>query len=269
MTICQGRRSVNVSTHWRGVLFVGLILTFGCTDSTEQTVELTPTEQRQPASFTTPLTDADVQTCLNIAAAMPDGKLPEFVPLAQSTIDDRMPAERLIESYRAEYRRMFDPVAQARHWRRDQQLTQLFAAHGTTPEEFASVLTRIGCGIAARTVKSRLNLGEASAKASEQLASLISQMNTMDQQAANPRVNDIAISQRRQPLVDQLKSLVALSEFSAILSNVPPQSTDVISQHWDALASLLPEGGELEMFERTLDSPAVIVPVNHESPGAP
>ncbi len=242
-----------------------LSLSNGCGDSGGSAVELTPTARRQPASFTTPLTSADIQTVLNVADDMPEGKLPEFVPLAKSTIDDRMPAAKLIEAYRSEYRRMFDPVEQASHWRRDAQLTQTLAAHETTPEDFASLLTRIGCGVAASTVKSQFNLHDTSAKASEQLATITSQMDALDQHATNPRVRPVAIEQRRQPLVDQLKSLVALAEFSAILASVPPQTAEVIAQHRDALASLLPEGSELEMFERTLDAPAVIVPVSHET----
>ncbi|MCA9024514.1 MAG: hypothetical protein KDA86_04800 [Planctomycetaceae bacterium] len=268
MGVCQQSQHSTGYGHTAFAAWAMLTLTIGCSDSPENAVEVTPVARRQPASLTAPLTPADIRICLNVAAEMPEGKLPEFVPVGQSIIDDRMSAKQLIEAYRTEYRRMFDPVEQARHWRSDEQLVQILTEQGTTPEEFASLLTRVGCGIAAHTMKSKLNLDEASAKASEQLAEIVLKMDAMDQQKANPRVSPVAIAQRRQPLVDQLKSLVALSEFSAVLSSVPPQTTDVISQHWEALASLLPAGGELDMFERTLDAPAVIVPASHERPDA-
>lgn len=242
----------------------GLIV--GCSDSQSQSPEVTPVARSQPASLSTPLTDAEIETFLNVAANMPGGELPQFAPLSKSTIDDRLPPTTLIDAYRFEYRSMFDATGQASRWRRDQELVQRLAEHQCDPEEFASLMTRIGCAIASSTVMSRFNLDDASAKASEQLAHISSQITALDELAATKRVNPIAVTQRRQPLVDQLKSLVALSEFSQILSTIPDESRSAINRHRDEILVYLPDRGELNMFERTLNAPAVIVPASHEIP---
>ena len=238
----------------------------GCGDSQSQSIEVTPVALSQPASLSTPLTDAEIETFLNVAARMPDGELPEFVPLSKSTIDDRLPPETLINAYRLEYRSMFDATGQATRWRRDSDLTRLLSELSTDPEEFASLMTRIGCAVASSTVMSQFNLEDASAKAGEQLAHLSSQITALDELATTKRVNPIAVTQRRQPLVDQLKSLVALSEFSRILSTIPEESRTVIDRHREEILAHLPNRGDLKMFERTLNAPAVIVPASHETP---
>ncbi|MCA9076475.1 MAG: hypothetical protein KDA93_15725 [Planctomycetaceae bacterium] len=238
----------------------------GCSDSQSQSNEVTPVARSQPASLSTPLTDTEIETFLNVAASMPDGELPKFMPLSKSTIDDRLPPETLINAYRLEYRSMFDATGQAIRWRRDSDFIRLLSALQTDPEEFASLMTRIGCAVASSTVMSQLNLEDASAKATEQLTRLCSQITALDEFAATNQVNPIAVNQRRQPLVDQLKSLVALLEFSRILSAVPEESRTVIDRHREQILAHLPSRGDLEMFERTLDAPAVIVPASHEAP---
>jgi len=248
------------------VIFLSLMAaSLGCGNSVEPTESLTPVARRETPSIDAPLTDAEVRMFLDIVSQLPGGKPPEFNPSVRSTIDDRLPAETLISEYRSEYRRMFDPLEQGSHWRRDGKLTKTLADHGTDPEEFAALLTRIGCAVAATTVSSRSNLQEASEKADEQLAAITTQLNALDNRTATARVSPIAVNQRRQPLVDQLKSIVALSEFSAILLHVPPESRAVIVEYKHELAVHLPQQGELDLFERTYDSPAVIVPVSHET----
>lgn len=112
MGVCQQSRHSTGYGHTAFAAWAMLTLTIGCSDSPENAVEVTPVARRQPASLTAPLTPVDIRICLNVAAEMPEGKLPEFVPVGQSIIDDRMSAKQLIEAYRTEYRRMFDPVEQ-------------------------------------------------------------------------------------------------------------------------------------------------------------
>ncbi len=253
---------------WRFLSFALSLLVFvcGCGGSEAVTEPETPVAHRSATSFDTPLDEEEIRTFLEIVRALPEGRSPEFAPLPRSAVDDRLPSETLVTAYRQEYRRMFDPVEQGSRWRRDRELMAILTSRGIEPEEFASLMTRLGCAVAAGTVSSRLNLTAASAKSDRQLQAIISRIDKWDNAAASGAATPLDVSQRRQPLVDQLKDLVALSEFSRLLLSIPEESRVMIARHKQELAVHLPQADSLRLFERTLDTDAVIVPVNFEQP---
>ncbi len=236
----------------------------GCGGPEAVTEPETPVAHRAATSFNTPLNEEEIRTFLEIVGDLPEGRAPEFAPLARAVVDDRLPAETLVTAYRQEYRRMFDPVEQGSRWRRDPELMAALTSRGVEPEEFASLMARLGCAVAAATVSSRLNLSEASAKSDQQLQAIVSRIGQWDNAAASGAASPFDVSQRRQPLVDQLKDLVALSEFSRLLLSIPDESRAVISRYQQELAVHLPQTDSLRLFERTLETDAVIVPVNFQ-----
>lgn len=249
-----------LSLRWLLVLFC----LSGCGDAAQDTTPSTPVARRPVTTSTLPLTDADIRTFQAIVRDLPDGRIPEFEPLPQSTIDDRLPAATLVNVCREEYRRMFDPVEQGRRWRDNRKLIAVLQSHGMEPEEFAALLMRLGCAVAAGTVDSRFNLTEASQKAEQQLRATIDQIDELDRRATDGSTAHIGIFQYRQPLVDQMKELVALLEFSRILLSVPEESLAAVARHKEELAVHLPQAGDIRLFERTVDAEAVIVPVEFE-----
>lgn len=261
------RREFTIEKLQRLLPALSALLLWGCGGSDTEMPTTTPVAVRAEASQESPLTEADVRTFLAIVQDLPQGKVPQFQPLAAAAIDDRLPADTLATVYRREYRRMFDPVEQGRHWRRDSQLTSILSGHELTPEEFAALLTRLGCTVAAGTVSSRFDLADAAAKADEQLQEIIARINEWDSGAASGSISAVSAPQHRQSLVDQLKHLVALSEFSRVLLEIPPESLKAVAQHRQALAEHLPQAGNLQLFERNFDGEAVMVPVNFEQTG--
>ena len=256
------RRPLRVNLR---VVLLVLTLLSGCGGSEAVTEPSTPVAHRAATSSDTPLSEEDVRMFLDIVRDLPEGKAPEFAPLARSAVDDRLSAETLVTVYRREYHRMFDPTEQGSRWRRDRELMKTLTLHGVEPEEFAILLTRMGCAVAAGTVSSRFNLTEASAKADQQLQTIISRIDEWDSRAASGTASSTRVTQHRQLLVDQLKELVALSEFSRLLLSVPEESRTAIARHQQELAVYLPQTSDVGRFERTLDAEAVIVPTNFES----
>ncbi|MBX3439003.1 MAG: hypothetical protein KF861_16045 [Planctomycetaceae bacterium] len=238
----------------------------GCGDANTTKEPSTPLARRAGATFETPLSEEEITTFLAIVGEFSAGQLPSFEPLPSPAIDDRLPAQTLVNAYRREYRRTFDPVDQAERWRRNPKLMSVLTARGIEPETFADLLTRLGCALAAGTVNSRLNLSVATEKTDQQLSDLIARIDQWDQRAAQGTVHHSAIAQRRQPLVDQLKDLVALSEFSRLLLGVPEESLRAVDRHKQALSVYLPQSQDVHRFERTLDADAVVVPVSYERP---
>lgn len=239
----------------------------GCGGSDDVRESATPVARRASASFEAPLSEQDVRTFLEIVRRLPAGKAPEFEPLASESIDDRLPAQALVSTYRREYRRLYDPVEQGSRWRRNSQLMAVLTAHGMESEAFAALMARLGCALAAGTINSRMNLSEAAEKADRLLDDLITRIDEWDERAAQGIVSSSNVAPRRQPLVDQLKDLVALSEFSRMLLNVPAESCAAVERHRQELAVHLQESKDVGFFERTLDAEAVIVPVRFEKPG--
>ena len=209
----------------------------------------TPVVHRPSTSLDDPLRDEEVSTFLRVVEDLPGKEVPSFEPLSQVTASDRMSAEQLVDVYRQEYRAMFDASRHGERWRKDRQLMETFGRHRVSPEDFASLMIRMSCAVAANAINSRVNLSETSSRADEQLLQTISRIDRLD--TAPPTAQR---QQQRQPLLEALQELVALSEFGRILAGVPAESRDVIARHRTDLVRHLPETGSVELFERTEES---------------
>jgi hypothetical protein len=243
----------------------GTLLMTGCNRQSSEAPALTPVARLDVPALSAPLTEAELATFLAVVADMPDQSVPEFTPLAQAELDERVPARRLEAAIRREYGRMFDPVEQGSRWRSQPSLMQVFAAHTVSPEQFAAIVTRMSCGIAANTIEESLDVVDLADRAEQELERLVAELEALDSGAPlRPGSGDR--TSVRDDLVARLKEMVALTEFGRLLRGVPPESRDLLSQHHEELAALLPMAIRPDQFERTLESRPVVVPVGFEQP---
>lgn len=250
---------------WVALVGIGaaVLLIVGCGSGGESVDAPTPTVHMPSQSLDDPLTEDEVATFLKVIDDLPGGTVPEFEPLSQVTASDRLRAEQLADIYRQEYRAMFDASRHGERWRKDGRLMQTFERFHVEPEDFAALMIRMSCAVAANAISSRVDLSAASERAEDQLRQTISRIDRID--AAPPTADR---QPRRQPLLEALQELVALSEFSRILVNVPQASRDVIARRRGELLQHLPETGSVELFERTVESE--IVPTSFQRvPAAP
>lgn len=241
------------------ILLAGMLT--GCNDADLAIEAPTPSVRMPTRSIRDPLTEAEVQTFLSVLHALPDGQAPDFEPLSQATAREEMSASQLADIFRQEYRAMFDASRHGERWRSDKALMQVFAANGTSPEDFAALMIRMSCAITASTLSPEVDLTVAAEKAEAQVSDLIADVDYAGRGSRTPT----AIMQRRESL-EALQDLVAFSEFARILIDVPAESFAVVARHRSRLAEHLPHADSAERFERTIDSHIVPTGYHQWSP---
>ena len=194
---------------------------------------------------------------LDVLETLPGQQAPEFEPLSQATADERSSAASLVEVYRQEFRAMFDASRHGARWRNDETLMATFTQNDVTPEDFAALMIRMSCAIAAGEISPEVDLREVAAGADAQVARLVEDINRLDAAPRTPQ----AVDERRQAL-ESLQNFVAFSEFTTILREVPEASREVVARHRSQLAGHLPQTGTVEQFERTIESK--VVPTSFE-----
>jgi hypothetical protein len=244
----------------RLLVFVMLmcLVALGCSrQQSDATQAPTPTSHQPSTTLSDPLSEQEVQTFLAVLEALPGNQAPEFEPLSQATASDRLSAAQLVEVYRQEYRAMFDASRHGERWRQSDELMATFARHNITPEDFASLMIRMSCAIAAGAMSPQIELNRICDHADAQVARLVEDITRRD---AGPRTQD-AVDYRRQA-AESLQNSVAYSEFVRILRDVPPASREMVARYHSRLAGHLPQAGTVEGLKRTLDSQ--IVPTGFE-----
>lgn len=240
------------------LLILLCLLAVGCSrQQAAQSDAPTPSAHLPARQLSDPLTEQEVRLFLEVLETLPDQQAPEFEPLSQVTADERFSAARLTEVYRQEYREMFDASRHGARWRNDETLMATFAQHDVTPEDFAALMIRMSCAIAASAISPEVDLQQVSDNADAQVARLVEDINRLD---AAPRTTQ-SVDYRRQAL-ESLQNFVAFSEFTKILREVPAASREVVARHRSQLAGHLPQTGTVEQFERTIESK--VVPTSFE-----
>ena len=120
-------------------------------------------------------------------------------------------------------------------------------------------MIRLSCAVAASTVSSQLSLGEASQRAEQQVQEVVRRLSQYDNRS---RLNNER--EWREQFQQSLQELIALSEFSRVLANVPQRSVDIVRQNKSAIAQHLPKADAGRLFEQTIETN--IVPTNFEQP---
>lgn len=244
----------------RLIVFVTLLclLAVGCSRQESGTAQApTPTARQPSKTLSDPLTDQEVRTFLAVLETLPGKAAPEFLPLSQVTASDRLTAAQLADLYRQEFRAMFDAARHGGRWRKSDQLMETFADNEVTPEDFAALMIRMSCAVAAGKINSQIDLRQVSANADAQVARLVQDIGRLDRALRTKEV----IAARRQAL-DMLQNYVAYSEFTRILQQVPAASLEVVARHRPQLDGHLPQTGNLEQFEQTIEPQ--IVPTSFE-----
>jgi len=203
------------------------------------------------------LTEDEVRTFLHVLQSFPDQTAPEFEPLSQVTASERMTADQLVDIYRQEYRAMFDAARHGERWRKSDELMSTFSQHDVMPEDFASLMIRISCAITANTISPDLDLTQTTSKADREIDQLVEKIDRMDQLSSSP-----ANAELRLQALGSLQNLVAFSEFTRVLIEVPDDSRRVVAKYRDRLAGHLPKSGHIDHFERTIESQ--VVPTNYQ-----
>lgn len=239
----------------RLLVFVMLLclLALGCSRQQSETTQApTPSAHQASSTLSDPLSEQEVRTFLAVLDTLPGNQAPEFEPLSQATVSDRLSAAQLVEFYRQEYRAMFDASRHGARWRKNDELMATFARHNVTPEDFASLMIRMSCAIAAGTISPQVDLNQIGANTDAQVAGLVKDITRMD---AGPRTQDV-VNGRRQA-VELLQNYVAYSEFVRILQEVPPASRELVARHHSRLAGHLPQTGNLDNLEHASDPQVV------------
>lgn len=237
-------------------------LTVGCAQQESPSDAPTPSVRRPATTLGDPLTDEEIRTFLNVLQSLPNQRAPEFEPLSQVTASERMTASQLVDVYRQEYRAMFDASRHGERWRKSAGLMSTFSQHHVKPEDYAALMIRISCAITANTISQDVDLSETSAKADAHIDQLVNQIKQLDQSARTPTSAEL-----RLQALESLQNLVAFSEFTRVLVDVPDDSCRVVARYRDRLAGHLPKPGHIDRFERTIESQVVPTSFQQIDPG--
>lgn len=249
-----------MSAALRLLVFVLLLclLPAGCSREQSQTSEApTQSVHRPSTTLGDPLTEQELETFLAVLDALPGKQAPEFEPLAQATASDQYSANQLVEVYREEYRAMFDASRHGARWRKNDEMTKTLSRYDVTPEDFAALMIRTSCAVTAGAISPQVDLRRVSADADAQVARLVEHLTGLDDA---PRTPDVV--ERRREALEALQNLVAFSEFTRILQNVPAASLELVARHRSRLAGHLPQTGSMEGLEQAINSQ--IVPAGFE-----
>jgi hypothetical protein len=246
-------------------LLVALCLLWGCGQESPG-VDPPVSVAAQPESLPTPadpLTVDDLENFLAIVPKLPGGRVPDFSPGDDHEIDELLPAAQLIDAYRAQFRRTFDPNRQGRLWARDKELVQVFDAQKTTAAQFASLVARISCTITAGALAGQADIGGNVARGEQQLQRLTARIQGID--AKSQSAEQRGESYERSQAVAQLRSTVALLEFITLLRSVPGENQKLVRKYQHRLQEFIPQVGGEGIFEAFEDQAAdAVQPAGYE-----
>ena len=185
-----------------------------------------------------PLSSGDALAAAAVVAGLPEDERPRFEPaLSDVTIEGRGGRE-LAETYRRQFRSAINLPQQAERWRGRGPLADACRRAGLSTDTLALTLMQIGCAHHAAQAGRRVDLGDVRARTKTEIASL------------GDRIDAAPDLLTRRALADSLRAAVALDTYLTLLNNVPRESRDVVAQHRDQLAAVLPVRTAMEIVPR-------------------
>jgi len=208
----------------------------GAKSESPQTVQQIPVVQRDPASanLSRPLTPAEIEQFLLIISQLPGGQAPEYLPVefAGLTSGTTLPAQ--IEQYRQAIRRAISPARQAAQWQQQPLLRSHLEQTGCSMEEFADLMLRVSSAWSASVVTSQATSPDIQQGIQQQIEQLQLELQRPD-----------AKGFEAEQKLRILEELVAFSEFTRLLQQVPAESLLSISRARRELSQVMPESSWL------------------------
>jgi hypothetical protein len=222
---------------------LGLTLIAGCGEK-----EAGPTDDpvmlrlKSPAD---PLTDQELQQFLQIVGRLPERRVPEFSPEQQDEFDSLLSASALVENYRNRFRNLFDPVRQGKVWLRNPELAAAAGEAKLTTVQFAALVRNISCALMKAELQPQQNLAKLTADCRSEIDALVQRIEQVDRLPPAELTGELTYQRTQSAL--RLGRMVALLEFTELLTSVPAQNLALIEKHRSELAPLVsnPSGDAL------------------------
>lgn len=244
------------------------ILIQGCSNSSEQSNEAPIRISRKDSPYDPqiPLTQKEVERFLQIVAALPNQKVPEFHSPETEIRSANLSAQELTKAFQGEIALRFDAARQAEAWEKNPRLQATFSHLEIDPVEFAVLTTRLSLAYSGFSLNDKLSFeqtGKQAEKIIAEMAEKIDKLDKLDDQYKNQMWQDT-----RNHFAEQLRSAVAMKSFSKFLSQIPKQSQQSIAAYQTQLVGLLPDPKETASVFKNFSNqpPSKIQPVNHQKP---
>jgi len=201
-----------------------------------------------------PLTDDEVSCFIELVRSFPGGKLPELSQVPSGSSGDSQSPEELAQAARQSIRDSLSVDTLIQGWSPTTSVRRTIQVEQVEPRAMVSLMLRLSCAVAADAIGSPRDVRAQRVIADEKVDSLIRRIYALQQ--AGRSVSE--------PLLDSLHENAALAEYLTILSEIPDESQQLVADHREALAVILPTNspGAIPLEDR---AESQITPVSLES----
>lgn len=219
------------------VLCGALLLTIGCGSQTQKLLE--------PREIGDKVTDADLETFLQVVNDLPDKKLPEMPPLFKKppSWDEQrtLPVNELVREETDELDKLWNDENLTRHLAKDRALKKALQQRLTLPQ-FVGLVKTIGVAVARNAVRPDQNLHKIVEQGKKRLEALRSQTRRFNQLKPDERhvVLTTAVWITR---IDRARRLLL----------VPPENRAMARDRFDRLKSIFPSEFTANPFDSIAD----------------
>ena len=221
-----------------------LLLFAGCSRE-QQSAKNTAAENSNAPEV--PLTAADLDRFLAVVQQHSEAMIPEFTPPDEDeSLDMEAPAEKLVESYRGEVRRLFDAARQGAIWERDRQWSQALVSQKFSAEKFAALVRKVSLAIMRVRLDARVDVDRLVVEARKQVDKTMRLLDEIDAVPADDRTAESI--ELRAKLAERLGKAVALLEFAEMVRKTHPDSAAVVRKYSQKLKALLPPHANDELL---------------------
>jgi hypothetical protein len=236
------RRASLVVANWSGRLRLalgvglGLLFAVGCSQRAETTSAASASKAlKSPADA---LTDAEIQQFLKIVAQLPGQRVPEFSPEDEDEFNTLLSARELVENYRGQFQRLFDPVRQGKIWIRNHQVAAAVGTAHLTTTQFAALVRSLSCALMRAQLEQQQDLQKLIADCRSEVERLIQRIEQTDALPQAELTQELGYERTQSAL--RLGRMVALLEFTELLTSVPDKNVALIQKYQRELAPLVP-----------------------------
>ncbi len=218
----------------RSAAIVLIFLAAGCTRESDSS----PDAPRRIV----PLTAADMDRFLAVIQSNDDALIPEFEPPeGVGNLDYTLPAKDLIAECRGQFKTVFDTARQGKVWAHDERWSRAFRQQGISGADFATLVRRVSCAVMRVRIDKRVRIERVVDKASRETEEIAATIKAIDDLPADDRTQQDGFIRAQMAL--RLPRLVALLEFSEMVSRTPPEDCALVRKYSAQLKPLLPQAG--------------------------
>jgi hypothetical protein len=194
-----------------------------------------------------PLTAADLDRFLAVVQNHSEAMIPEFTPPDEDeALDMEAPAEKLVESFRGEVRRLFDAARQGAIWERDRQWSQALISQKLSGDRFAALVRKVSLAIMRVRLDARVDVDQLVVEARKQVDRAKRLLDEIDAVPRDDRTRESTALRAKS--AERLGKAVALLEFAEMVRKISPESTAVVRKYSQKLKVLLPPHANDELL---------------------